>query len=408
MTIQNYQSHRSSGIEFTPGLNVIAGSTDNGKSSVIRAMLWALLNRPSGEAFKSWAADKDDSVDVTLNFDNGWVTKKREKSKNFYLTEGGKFEALRSDVPDPVQQICDITDYNIQTQLQPYFMLQQSSGERAKRLNELVGLDIIDRVFKKLNGKITRLKAELAHQNEQITKITNALVELEYLDDVAAQAAKLDTDIETVAELHQKQGTLSVLMLNVNEIDALIADHNETLKHESSYVALKEKVKALEELMQEKHTIGSFHGALLEVSMELDAWEPYLLAEPKYLELQDKIKEFTSKEKTKNQLSSIAVTLTKSMEDIKADKDWLQVEKPYIALHEKILQRDAIQTQHRLLRAAASSINVSDEEINTKTILLKGLIEKYVTLLKEVKVCPTCMSDIDASALGQVITKLEG
>jgi len=52
LQIQNFQSHKDSLLEFDPGVNVIVGSSDSGKTAVIRALRWLVWNRPSGDAFR--------------------------------------------------------------------------------------------------------------------------------------------------------------------------------------------------------------------------------------------------------------------------------------------------------------------------------------------------------------------
>lgn len=44
ITIRNFQTHKKSELEFTDGVNLIVGSSDNGKSSVIRAFRWLAEN----------------------------------------------------------------------------------------------------------------------------------------------------------------------------------------------------------------------------------------------------------------------------------------------------------------------------------------------------------------------------
>ena len=46
--IDNFQSHEHTEIEFGPGLNVIVGPSDYGKSAVVRALRWVLYNEPRG------------------------------------------------------------------------------------------------------------------------------------------------------------------------------------------------------------------------------------------------------------------------------------------------------------------------------------------------------------------------
>jgi len=58
LSIQNYQSHKDSTLEFDPGVNVIVGSTDSGKTAIIRALRWLIWNRPNGDSFRStWGGD---------------------------------------------------------------------------------------------------------------------------------------------------------------------------------------------------------------------------------------------------------------------------------------------------------------------------------------------------------------
>ena len=44
--VVGFQSHADSTIEFDPGVNVLIGQSDSGKTAVVRALDWALNNRP--------------------------------------------------------------------------------------------------------------------------------------------------------------------------------------------------------------------------------------------------------------------------------------------------------------------------------------------------------------------------
>ena len=51
VTIEGYQSHTNSTFCLSPGLTVITGPSDAGKTAIIRALLWFACNAPTGEAF---------------------------------------------------------------------------------------------------------------------------------------------------------------------------------------------------------------------------------------------------------------------------------------------------------------------------------------------------------------------
>jgi exonuclease SbcC len=167
LEISNFQSHKDSAFEFSDGVNVITGSSDSGKSSVIRSLIWILKNRPTGDSIKNWDASDKEDVSVALEFDNGWITKKRTKTKSQYLTEDGIYEALRSDVPEEIQKISNITDFNLQTQHQPYFLLQDSPGEVARKLNDLVGVSVLGHLRRALIGDAPACIEQPNHGDQQ-------------------------------------------------------------------------------------------------------------------------------------------------------------------------------------------------------------------------------------------------
>lgn len=46
LVVDNFQSHEHTEVEFGPGLNVIVGPSDHGKSALVRALRWLfIMNR---------------------------------------------------------------------------------------------------------------------------------------------------------------------------------------------------------------------------------------------------------------------------------------------------------------------------------------------------------------------------
>ena len=103
--LKNFQSHKYSVIEFDRGLNVIVGPSDTGKSSIIRAIKWALYNEPSGDYF---IRKGETDVEVSLLFSDGTKIKRyRSRSKNQYilydkLGEEIKYEGFGLGVPEEI------------------------------------------------------------------------------------------------------------------------------------------------------------------------------------------------------------------------------------------------------------------------------------------------------------------
>lgn len=50
--VENFQNHRNTRLSFSPGLNVIVGEAEQGKSALIRALAWLFFNQPPGADFR--------------------------------------------------------------------------------------------------------------------------------------------------------------------------------------------------------------------------------------------------------------------------------------------------------------------------------------------------------------------
>lgn len=167
VAIQNFQIHKETELEFKEGMNVIAGSSDNGKSSIIRAIRWVLMNRPTGFAFHTHGAKDDTAVCIVFG-DNECVTRRKgEKNTGGYHYRQDTFAALRTDVPPEIQRVLNLSDINIQSQHDPYFLLQDSPGEVAKKLNVVAGLGIIGDTIKKANNVVRDRKETVGNLVKQ-------------------------------------------------------------------------------------------------------------------------------------------------------------------------------------------------------------------------------------------------
>ena len=162
LALKNFQAHKDSIFDLHPGVNVIAGKSDAGKSAVVRGSSWLFSNRPQGFAFKRNTSGEKDVTSVRAVFDGGEeVTRQRSaKGVNEYSFPEESFKALRTDVPEEVREVFNMGECNIQSQHAPYFLLLDTPGEVARKLNSLVGAEDIGGVLSKINRKIAQHASE--------------------------------------------------------------------------------------------------------------------------------------------------------------------------------------------------------------------------------------------------------
>ena len=203
LIVHNFQSHRKTELELDPGVTAIVGSSDSGKSALMRALIWAVTNRPSGLAFAShWAVDAkgrlESPVSVQVLTDTGSVTRYRDGDSNVYEVwkDGSvqQLDAVRTDVPEQVREFFNLTEVNIQEQFDPHFLLAETGGGVARFLNKIIRLDVIDRFLGGVEKKRRDAQRKLTDVRERLTPLRVAEVRqrgiLERADQLLYRATK--------------------------------------------------------------------------------------------------------------------------------------------------------------------------------------------------------------------------
>lgn len=359
--IKNFQAHRETGISLSDGLNVITGSSDAGKSSILRAILWVFLNRPLGEEFKSWFAKEKETVEVGVQFDDGYIIKERIKSTNKYKTseiEDG-FEAVKSDLPPEITAVTRLSEVNIQTQHQPYFLLNDTAGEVARKLNELSGLSVIDNAYRRANSQITLTKQDILTSQDRQAELKSELESLEYLDEIE---------------------------LTISEIEASVVQHEENQK----------KVLSLTKFIREIETVQS----ALKQSREI------LPAEKALKKLLTEIEGFETLQSIHTKLQTITDSITDFGERIETEKNWLQVESLSTPLCSQLLDFEMVKAKWDVLKKYTLNIETVMGMLEKSRDTLNLKHHEYFKLLEKIKICPICESEINQSVIKKLKEKV--
>ena len=216
LEIQNFQSHEESNLEFDPGVNVIIGNSDSGKTAIIRALRWAVWNRPTGNSIQSsWGGE----TVITVQTEEGEVSRIKGKTDAYVLNRvGGKklvFKAFGTSVPDEIQNFFNINEINLQQQLDAPFLLSKTSGEVASHFNKVARLSKIDTGTSNVNSWITKLKSDIGKDESDIEKFTEQLKTFEYLE-------KFEIDVEV---LEAQSTQLTNLQSRTIKLDKIIKTH---------------------------------------------------------------------------------------------------------------------------------------------------------------------------------------
>ena len=202
--ITNFQSHKDSQLDFHPGVNVIVGASDSGKTSIIRALRWLIWNRPGGEDFRSdWGGE----TDVIIEIEDDVKILRRKGKENLYTIgrsaqDHKELKAFKTSVPEEIQKALNIDDTNLQKQFDSPFLISSSPGEVAAYFNQIAHLEKIDSSISYVNGKITKLTSRQKLDEETLEEDREKLKQYEYLD-------KFEIDLEA---LEHRQASLTQLI----------------------------------------------------------------------------------------------------------------------------------------------------------------------------------------------------
>ena len=234
LKIKNFDSYKNAKIVFDKGVNVIIGTTDSGKTRIVEALYWVSRNKPSGDEFKStWA--KDGTTSVTIKKGSTVVRRSKGKRNLYVLVEDGRkkeFLAFGSRVPEEIEKAIGLEDINFQQQHDPPFLISLNPGKRARYLNKITNLDIIDRSQKKIVKYINKDRAEAAKEKENIKSYKKELKKFKWLVNAEDDLRGLEILQRQISTIERKIEKTVYIIECIKEVREDIKKINEITKFE--------------------------------------------------------------------------------------------------------------------------------------------------------------------------------
>ena len=330
--IYNFQSHKHTIIDFAPGVNVVIGLSDAGKSALFRAILWVLTNRPLGEGYRSnWGGD----TRVELTFEDGLVVERvRTAKENKYVLNGQELKAVGADVPEEVVKALNLDRFvNIQTQIDPFFLIQASPGDVAKHFNQVAGLQEIDTLMKLLiqeyntsNREKKRLAEELKEEREKLKEydelVTTVDVLLNRAEVLGKDVGNFKIQISQVSDVIAKyyaveeriESLCGILRLK-KDVDSALSMFNEIEVFGMDVERLRTKVEVYKSEHAIIDSLKRFVGIGNEVSHALSLWSTIDGYNNQVSLLSRKLYQYQEKKEQGKQLKETLIDLKKLFEE---------------------------------------------------------------------------------------------
>ena len=251
--LTNFRSYEDATIDCVPGINGIWGSSRAGKSNILRALRWVVFNRPSGDGFRSrFAKDKDTIVRVTFT-DDRWVERVKG-SVNAYRHGGPnielqEFKAMGLKVPEEIAALLNMSEVNIQAQMDQPFMVSMGAPELAKHLNQYANLSVIDRSMSFWRKKIQQNNARKVSITAQLDSNTVALEQFERIEELDGRVSQAEAAEKAILSKRNKAQRLRGLVASIT-IQSNEVNRNKRLVEDAQTVLMQ--VISLEKVVKEK------------------------------------------------------------------------------------------------------------------------------------------------------------
>jgi exonuclease SbcC len=258
--INNFRTHRHTKLEFAKGINALIGLPDSGKTNIIRFINWVLKNRPLG--FKFHSDFTDDITSGNIVFDESNIIELEKDKKAIYKVNGEVLKAIGTgDVPDMVSQVANMTDLNIQRQLDKPFLICESPSEVAKVFNRITKLEKVDEAISLLttdiNSENKKLKIiegqelELRQQIEDLGNIEEINSLNDDIQDNQKEIVNIENKIEGIEDLISSVNSYNDEIDKLSIIDKANIDYEAIIVIDQIVLSLCGKIDSLEDLIDE-------------------------------------------------------------------------------------------------------------------------------------------------------------
>ncbi len=290
--IQNVQSHEDSVLDFVPGVNVITGVTDSGKSAIMKSLRLVIENKPTGEDFIShWA----DEMKITLEVDEGEVIREKGKKNRYRLIVPGRdemvFEGFGTEVPSEIAKLLNIQSINFQSQIDNHFLLSSTAGEVAKHFNRVAQLDMIDVSQAYIRSQINRIERDVENKKTQLKDYREQLQRFEGLD-------KLEMTLEVLEDMENRRNKLSRDKSRLTQMLIRLDRVEERIKYEGAIIRFENRVDKLLNIREQLQTLKRKQRQLRNDLNDLQRIDREQRKCKKYIKLDKSVRELLSKKET--------------------------------------------------------------------------------------------------------------
>ena len=384
LEVFNFQNHKHSYLEFHPGVNVIVGLSDAGKTALIRAFRWIIWNRPKVNDFRSrWGGE----TRAIIRIDKDTIERSQDKF-NAYTLNKMEFRAIRSDVPEEIAKALNFNEINLSQQFDRPFLLDSSPGDVAQHFNRVAHLDIISTSSKRVQSWLRKIEQELEATKQQLEKEKTNLLQYENLELFETAVSQLERLERKHTQLLTDKTALQSCKSSCDLLCTEINKQNAIIHHESAVKAVYALITKRDLLTTKLEQFQTLVLNCTTAQQSITAYTHTIKLETQVSAVSSLIELRDAKKQKVKELAALLDACDDTQESIDKHEKTLKLEEQVKAVQKLIDTRNKKEEELGALRALRNNAFSTNGLINTQSKLLLQLEKDFETNFPDT--CPLC------------------
>lgn len=275
--LRNFESHENTEIEFTNGLNLVIGQSNQGKSSIVRAIAMVVANRFDKDCVRTGC----DFCSVTLETDRGCVTAERGEDINRWTVQkkGDKpkfYKNIGTGTPPEALEILGMGERvhgdmrelpNIMFQLEKHYMLSEIDGKKAtanqiaRMMDDAIGIGGMEELIKDMAMDLLEVKKSINSTSSEISELKSRILDESIYSDYSSMVDGMKGCMKRAADYEELLGDAAELSTRQAQASSKLAAIDGELDMLNAAIAQYDRV----------HILYIRHGMLCRISCTMEA-----------------------------------------------------------------------------------------------------------------------------------------
>lgn len=267
IVLENFQSYKKQTINLLPGLNLVLGSSDSGKSAILRAISFVLYNYPRNNTIIHNGATE---CKVTLEFSDGTKVARIKGARNAYIAvdkNGKKYSLDKIDksIPDEIKALLNHPpedDFNgfisYADQFSKMFLVDLSPSDLPRSLSSLTGIEMLEESAKQLMQNYKAIEKQAKVDEKDYGKLISEYDQYSFVDEYDLMISAIKKQYDQIDILQESYNKMQEF--DLGDLDLVNSDCVQVLDKIISLCDSKlDKTAKIKQLIEEYDKLNIFN-----------------------------------------------------------------------------------------------------------------------------------------------------